>query len=145
MSTTTPAPGPRPTLRQRFAAATVTIGLPTLAATILALVGGVLQVINYSLIPGSSVLHGYIALALYFLLASGIPPLVGPAFKAALHLPAWASYLLSALLGVGMLAVGTVPMPDLAREIISAAVTVLSALGFSPAVVPVAPTSSRTT
>lgn len=121
----------------RFRSTTISIGLPKLATLILALVGGVAQVVNYSVISAGSQLHSLIALAIYFLIAVGIPPLTGLAFKGALHLPAWASYVTGALIGVAMLAIGTVQMGASLREWLSTAITVLSALGFSASVIPV--------
>ena len=122
---------------KRFQSTTISIGLPKLATLILALIGGVAQVVNYSVISAGTQLHALLALAIYFLIAVGIPPLTGLAFKGALHLPAWASYLLGALLGVAMLAIGTVHMSGTVKEWISTVITVLSALGFSAQVVPV--------
>ena len=128
---------PKLSLLQRFRLATVTIPLPSLAAVILGLVGGVLQVVNYSVIPASSQLHAGIAVGLYFLLAAGIPPLTGDAFRAALHLPPWASMLINALLGAGILTLGSIQMTATLHEILAAAITVLSALGFNASVLPV--------
>lgn len=126
---------------KKFQASSVTIQLPTLAAVILGLIGGVAQVVNYQVISASSQLHAAIALGLYFLIASGIPPLTGAAFKAALHLPGWANYLISAALGTAILALTSINMSAGVHNAIASAITVLSALGFSAAV---QPTGART-
>ena len=134
---TGPAPS-KPSLLERFRQASVTLPLPSLAAVILGLIGGIAQVLNYSVIPASSQLHAGIAVGLYFLIAAGIPPLTGDSFKAALHLPAWASMVVNALLGAGVLALGSIHMTAALHEILAAVITVLSALGFNASVLPVA-------
>ena len=120
--------------RSKFMTGKVSIGLPSVAALILSLIGGVAQVINYSVISASTQLHGAIAVGLYFLIAAGIPPLTGAAFRAALHLPAWANGLISAGLGAAVLALSQIQMAGSLHEIIATAITVLSALGFNAAV-----------
>lgn len=124
-------------LLQKMGGSSITIGVPTLAAVILACVGGVAQVINYSVVDASTQLHAAIAVGLLFLTGIGIPPITGSAFRAALHLPAWASYVISAAISAAMLALTTMHMAAGAHEAIAASLNVLSALGFSPAVEPV--------
>lgn len=123
----------------------VVIGVPTLAALILGLIGGVAQVINYSVIDAGTQLHAIIAVALYFLISVGIPPLTGSAFRAALHLPAWASYIVGGLLGCAVLALSTITMSATLHEVLAAVITVGSALGFSASVEPVPPVAPTKT
>lgn len=117
------------------------IGMPSLAAVILGLVGGVAQVLNYSVIPVSSSLHAAIGIGLYFIIASGVPPLTGGAFRAALHLPAWASGLISAGMGTVLLALSwpSLKISPGVHEGLAALITVLSSLGFSASVLPIPP------
>lgn len=125
---------------------TITIGIPTIAALILGLLAGVAQVINEAVLEASSQWHAYITVILVFAAGIGISPLVGPAFRAALHLPAWAGYLISAAMAAAVLALSTVSMATLPHAIVAAVLTVLAALGFAPssiAVVPPPPATQR--
>jgi hypothetical protein len=114
-------------------AGSVTVGLPTIAVVILGLLLGVAQVLNELVLEASSEWHAYIAIILVFFAAIGISPLVGSAFRAALHLPLWASNILSALMAAAVLALSTVHMSNLAHAIVAAVLTVFAALGFAPA------------
>lgn len=116
---------------------TVSIGLPKLAAIILGAIGGILQVINYQVVSTGTQTHAIIAAGLYFLIAVGIPPLTGSAFKAIFHLPAWANYLISGGLGTALLVLTSVQMSGSLHVILATVITVASALGFSAAVQPV--------
>ena len=122
---TSPAPSP------------ALIGIPTAAAGVLALVGGILQVVNYSVVSAGSQLHSAIAVIILFLISLGITPLVGVKFRAALHLPSGVSYVVTAVVSAGGLALLTISMPKTTHEIIAAALTVLAALGFSASAEPV--------
>ena len=122
-----------------FKTGTVTFGIPTLAATILALIGGVAQAVNYYVVGISASLHSAIAVLLYFVIAAGVPPLTGEAFRAALHLPAWANGLVSAVLGALVLSLTTIHMAAGVHGAIAIVISVASALGFSAAVEPVSP------
>lgn len=117
---------------------TITIGIPTVAAVVLSLVAGGLQVINEVVLEASPQWHSYIAIILVFLAGIGISPLVGSAFRAALHLPPWAGYLISAALAAAVLALSTVGMSNAAHAVIAAVVTIFAALGFAPSSLPVA-------
>lgn len=116
---------------------TANVGLPHIALVVFGLLGGALQVVNFTVIPASARLHEYIAIALFFLIAAGITPVVGSDFKAALHVPAWLDKIITALLGAALLATTTLAIPQTTIEIISAAVTVLAGLGWSAAVQPI--------
>jgi hypothetical protein len=117
----------------------VTIGIPTIAAVVLGLIAGALQVINEVVLEASSQWHAYITVLLVFASGVGISPLVGAAFRAALHLPPWAAYIISAAMAAAVLALSTVAMGSLAHAIIAAALTVLAALGFAPGPIAVPP------
>jgi hypothetical protein len=118
------------------AAAPVQVGWPKIATLVLALIGGVLQVLNYSVISATSSVHAIIAVIIYFLISAGIPPLTGNAFRGAIHMPAWVSYVVSGLLGSAVLAITTVHMDAAVHETVAAIITVVEALGFSAQVEP---------
>jgi len=111
----------------------VNIGIPTIAAVVLALLAGVAQVINEVVLEASSQWHAYILVLLVFASGVGISPLVGGNFRATLHLPAWAGYLISALMAAIVLALSTVGMSEVVHAILAAVLTILAALGFAPA------------
>ena len=117
----------------------VNIGMPTVVAVVLGLLAGVASVINEVVLQASTQWHAYIAILLVFASGVGISPLVGPAFRAALHLPVWAGYLVSAGMAAAVLGLSSVQMGSLPHAIIAAVLTVLSALGFAPSTVTVAP------
>lgn len=122
---------------QSFDNKTVTLQMPAVAAIVLGIIGGVAQVLNYSVFSASTQLHAAIAVGLLFLTSLGVPPLTGSAFKAALHLPAWVSYVVGAALSAAMLALTTISMSASAHEWIAVAISVLSAWGFSASVEPI--------
>lgn len=124
----------------------VTIGIPTIVVVVLSLLAGLLAVLNEVVFGFSTQWHAYFAIILIFLAGLGISPLLGPAFRAALHLPTWASALISAAMSAALLALSTAGMPHLAHAIIAAVLTVLSGLGFAPSapiVPPVAKAARR--
>jgi hypothetical protein len=115
----------------------VKVGWPKIATLVLALIGGVLQILNYSVISATSSVHAIIAVIIYFLISAGIPPLTGDAFRAAIHMPAWVSYVVSGLLGSAVLAITTVHMDAAVHETLAAVITIVEALGFSAQIDPV--------
>lgn len=116
---------------------TITLGIPTVAAVVLSLVAGAAQVVNEVVLKASPQWHSYIAIMLVFLAGIGISPLVGTAFRSALHLPPWAAYVISAALAAAILALSTTQMSGGAHAAIAAVVTIFAALGFAPSTIPV--------
>ena len=112
---------------------TINIGIPTAAAIVLGLLTGAAQVINEVVLEASSQWHAYITIMLVFFAGIGISPLVGEKFRAALHLPPWAAYLISAALAALVLALSTTSITGVAHSIIAFVITVAAALGFAPA------------
>ena len=117
----------------------VDVGLPTAAAVVLGLFAGVCQVLNEAVLELPAAWHSYLSILLVFAAGAGISPLVGPAFRAALHLPVWAGYIVSAAMAAAVLALGLLPTGVVAHAIIGGVLVVLSALGFAPANIQVAP------
>jgi hypothetical protein len=120
--------------------------LPSWASTIGGLVTGILAVLNQTTFSFASPWQVYITIALFFLSGIGFSPLVGPAFRAALHLSAKASLIISSGLGAAALAATTLTISSGAKGVILGALTFLAAIGFAPTVpVPVpAPTPAPT-
>ena len=118
---------------------TITIGIPTIAVVVLGLLLGAASVVNEVVLKASSQWHAYILILLVLGAGVGVSPLIGPAFRAALHLPVWAGYVVGAVMAAALLALSTVTMSSLAHAVIAAVLTVLSALGFAPSTVPVVP------
>jgi hypothetical protein len=112
---------------------TITVGVPAAAAVVLGLILGAAEVVNEVVLEASSQWHSYILVLLVFGGGVGISPIVGPAFRAALHLPSWAGYVVSAGMAAAVLALSTVDMSNLLHAVVGAALTVLAALGFAPA------------
>lgn len=117
----------------------VSLGIPSIAAVVLGLLAGVLVVLNEVVLEASSQWHGYITVLLVFGAGVGISPLVGPAFRAALHFPAWVGCIISAGMAAAVLALSTTQMSSLAHAIVAGALTVLAALGFAPATTAIVP------
>lgn len=129
-------------LAQQFMDSEVILPLPGIAATILACAAGAAQVLNLTLINVPASWHAYIAVGAAVLAYVCAKPLVGSQFRDALHLPAWVSQLITALVGAGAIVTGILPGNSLATQILTAAVTVLVGLGFGPAGSSVAPAAA---
>jgi hypothetical protein len=119
------------------------LNLPTWASTILGLGAGVLAVLNETVFGLSTEWHSYIAIALVFLAGLGISPLVGPAFRAAIHLSQGASVLISSALGALALAVSTLNIAEGVRGILQGVLVFAAALGFAPSTVTVEDRAGR--
>lgn len=118
--------------RRLKAAPSVTVGLPAPVVVVLALLAGGLQVVNVAVLNLSTALHAGIGIIIVFVVGLGVSPLVGDAFRNALHLPAWAFTLIAALLSAATLAVTVLPMSTSLHTIILTVITVLAGLGFAP-------------
>ncbi len=107
--------------------------LPSKASLVLSVLAGVLAVLNAVVFHVGSDWSAWINAALVFLAGIGISPLVGPAFRAALHLSPVVSLFLSA--GISALTVGlsTLHMSSALHAVIAAALAFLAGLGFGPA------------
>lgn len=124
---------------QAFMDTEVTVPLPHIAAVILACLAGAAQVVNQALINVPGNWHAYIGLGVATIALLGVKPLVGDQFRSALHLPAWVSQSITALVGAATIAAGQLTgEPAWVQSALAATVTVMIALGFGPAASPVA-------
>jgi hypothetical protein len=109
--------------------------LPSWATTVGGLFTGVLAVLNQTTFSFSAPWQVYITIALFFLSGIGISPLVGPAFRAALHITTKVSLVISSALGAAALAATTLSISSGAKGVILGVLTFLAALGFAPTAV----------
>ena len=113
---------PTPTLLQ----------IPSKWSLIGGLVMGVLIVLNQAVFSFIEPWHSYITVVLVFLGSFGVSPLVGPAFRAAIHLStAWALAISSAL-GAVAVAVTTLDWSQGVKSIVLCVIAVATGLGFAP-------------
>lgn len=112
--------------------------LPTWATTALALLAGLLQVLNTTTFGFVQPWRGAITVAVVFIAGLGIGPLAGSAFRAALHISQNLNVLINAVLAAAVVAVTTLSMGQPVRATILAVLTILAGLGFgtSPVVPP---------
>lgn len=136
---------------QNLRSAKIVIGLPNAIAVALALAAGVLQVLNRTVIhlghgSASAQWHAWIAIVLVLFASQGIDPLVGPAFKVALHLPPWAARLTTGALTAIAMAITSIPMSAAVSGVLLGVLTVAAGLGFGTSVpVPNAHRSAKKT
>lgn len=109
--------------------------LPSWATTVGGLVTGILAVLNQTTFSFAAPWQVYITIALFFLSGIGISPLVGPAFRAALHITTKVSLVISSALGALALAATTLSISSGAKGAILGVLTFLAALGFAPTAV----------
>jgi uncharacterized membrane protein len=111
----------------------LTIGLPTVVATVLSLLAGAFQVFlvsNLFAVPPAWREMGIVVLV--FFAGIGINPLVGHSFYAALKLKPGIANLIAALLAAATTATTTLTLPPLTQAIILGVLTVAAGLGFQP-------------
>lgn len=126
---------PPPSLKDRLIAALNLSSWPSQYTTILALVCGVLTVLNQTTFGLPTAAKTGITVALGAFEFLGIGPLLGPKFKAALHLPAAVGTAISIVLLVALVVVQQdTSLPYSA--IVIGVINVLGGLGFEPAFVP---------
>ncbi len=107
--------------------------LPSRVTVLLGLLAGVLAYLNESAFGFSPEWRGYISFGLILLSGLGITPLVGPAFRAALHLSTSASAAISTALATLALVVHSIALPLDVRGVLQAVLTFAAAVGFAPA------------
>jgi hypothetical protein len=106
--------------------------LPTWAATVLGLIAGAAAVLNEVAFGLDAEWRSFISVGLVFLAGLGIAPLVGPAFRAALHLSQTVSIFISASLGALALGVHTLNTSEGVRGVLQGVLTFAAAVGFAP-------------
>lgn len=107
--------------------------LPSKWALVLSLVAGGLEVVNEVVLPIGAQWHAYITVGLTFLAGLGISPLVGVAFKNALHLPQGVSLAISSAMAAVTLILTQLTISPGLKSIIGGVLTFLSGIGFGPA------------
>jgi hypothetical protein len=122
------------------------IGLPSAAALVLGLVDGALTVLVKGAFGLPSTWQYVISAILIFLGGAGVTPLLGPSFKAALHLP----FAVTTLIAAGMSAASyvlaaPVGISHTASIWISGGLAFLAAVGFGTTVQSVAKAAGLTT
>jgi hypothetical protein len=110
------------------------LGLPTWATTLLGLLAGALAILNEVAFGFDAEWRGYLSIVLIFLSGVGISPLVGPAFRAALHLSTTASMFITSALAALALAVHSVNISEGWRGVIQGVLAFAAAVGFAPTV-----------
>lgn len=110
------------------------LGLPTWATTLLGLLAGALAILNEVAFGFDAEWRGYLSIVLIFLSGVGISPLVGPAFRAALHLSTTASMFITSGLAALALAVHSVNVSEGWRGVIQGVLAFAAAVGFAPTV-----------
>jgi hypothetical protein len=109
------------------------LNIPTAVAVVLALVGGVLQVLNQTSFHFAASWHELIVFGLLVITGIGISPLVGPSFRNALHLTLAATTTITVIVMVLAAAVQTLSLDASLKGIINGILTVLAGLGFGAA------------
>jgi len=110
------------------------LGLPSWATAALGLLAGVLAVLNEAAFGFEASWRSYISVVLVFLAGIGISPLVGPAFRAALHLSTSLTVLITSGLGALALAVHTLDMSEGLRGALQGVLVFAAGVGFAPSV-----------
>lgn len=115
------------------------LNVPTAVAVVLALVGGVLQVLNQVIHGISNPWHELFTFGLLVITGIGISPLVGVGFRNALHLTLAATTTITILVMTLTAAVQTLSLDSTVKGIILGILTVAAGLGFGAATGPGAP------
>lgn len=110
------------------------LGLPTIAALVLSLIAGALQVVNQVVLSGHPEAFAGVTVLMVFLAGIGVSPLVGSQFRAALNLTPTISYILTGLVSAVTLALATLTVPTIVHDVLSVVLTIAAGLGFAPAV-----------
>lgn len=115
------------------------LNLPSWATTTLGCIAGILAILTELVFAPNTAWGIYITVSLIFLSGIGISPLVGPAFRSALHLSAQVSLLICSGLAALAVALTTVHMASDVHAVLAGIFAFASALGFGPApvIVPV--------
>jgi hypothetical protein len=106
--------------------------LPSWASVTLGIGAGVLAVLNETTFGFATDWRGYISVVLIFLAGIGISPIVGAAFRAALHLSTTVSLLISSGLAALALAVHTFNLSEGLRGVLQGVLAFAAAIGFAP-------------
>ena len=110
------------------------LNLPSQVTVALGLAAGVLAILTQTTFGFAAAWTSYITVALVFLAGLGISPLVGPAFRSALHLSQSMSLIISSALSALAIAVTTFNVSTGVKGILEGVLAFASALGFAPSI-----------
>ncbi len=110
----------------------MTLKVPSSATIVLSLLGGVLAVLNQTVLHLGSHWSTYITVGLVFLAGLGISPLVGKQFRSALHPSHQVSVIISAALSAAALVLTTINVSSGLKAILGGVLTFLAGIGFAP-------------
>lgn len=113
------------------------LNIPSQVTVALGLAAGVLAILTQTTFGLGAEWASYVTVALVFLAGLGISPLVGPAFRSALHLSQSASLIISSVLSALAVAATTLNVSVGVRGVIEGVLAFAAALGFAPSVNPV--------
>lgn len=106
--------------------------LPSIAVVVLGLVAGVLTLLVHNTFGITPPWTNYAAITLVFLSAIGVSPLVGSAFKNALHLSLAVSTIITALLTAAAVGATQLGWPPDTVGVVQGVIAFAAALGFGP-------------
>lgn len=129
MSVTPPAPTPAPAP----APAPSPFRLPTAVTVGLALLAGLITVLNTTTFGFVAPWKAVLTVALVFIAGLGIGPLTGAGFRNALHIPQNLNVIISAAIAAATIGSTTIGMSTAAHAIVAGVLTVLAGLGFGTA------------
>jgi hypothetical protein len=112
----------------------VSLKLPSWATTALGALAGVLAILNQTVFHAGSPWSAYITIALVFLAALGISPLVGEKFRSAVHVSPKVGIIVSAFLAALAVAMTTLSVSAGVKGVIQGVLVFFGALGYAPAV-----------
>lgn len=106
--------------------------LPSKAALILGVAGGILTGLNVAVFQFAEPWHSYVTVALLFITGLGVSPLVGTGLLAALHIPQSLALTVTSALGVLAVAIQTFAWAASAKGIVTGIIAFVAAIGFAP-------------
>lgn len=107
--------------------------LPSWATITLGVVAGILAVLNQTTFDIATPWKAYVTIALVFLSALGISPLVGEKFQSAVHLAPSVGIVISAALAALAVGLSTLSVSEGVKGLIQGVIVFFSAFGFAPA------------
>jgi hypothetical protein len=107
--------------------------LPSWATISLGVLAGILAVLNQTTFDIASPWKSYVTIALVFLSALGISPLVGEKFQSAVHLAPSVGIVISAALAALAVGLSTLSVSEGVKGLIQGIIVFFGAFGFAPA------------
>jgi hypothetical protein len=107
--------------------------LPSWATITLGVFAGILAILNQTTFDIATPWKSYVTIALVFLSALGISPLVGEKFQSAVHLAPSVGIVISAALAALAVGLSTLGVSEGVKGLIQGVIVFFSAFGFAPA------------